>query len=383
MSRPSVLMVCYQYAPAADGGAERQAQRLAEALASRGTTVGVVTRRVRGAPSRERMAGVDLHRIWAVSRKGWVSLTFLPSLALFLLLHGRRYDIWHVHQAYYHYLVAVVVARLLGRRCVVKAAASGPFGDIARLRVSKFGGLVMRAMPSADAVVSLNRELSAELEQAGVARARTRVIRNGVDLAAFKPATAAERATARRSLGLPADAVAVAFVGRVAEEKGVDVLLEAWRRVEHADLVGQGRLLLAGDGERAPKFRELARSGLQRAVFLGRVADVRSLLGAVDIMVLPSRSEGLSNAVLEAMAMAVPILATRIGGLEEQVEDGVTGVLVPPGDADALARALQRLMGDAALQRRMGERGRAAVEQSFAFAGTVDAYQQLYQELIA
>jgi glycosyltransferase involved in cell wall biosynthesis len=374
-------MVCYQYAPAADGGAERQAQRLAEALVSRGHAVGVVTTRCAGAPTREQLAGVDVYRIWTVSRKGLVSLTFLPALVLFLLSRGRRFDVWHVHQAYYHYLIARWIARLLGKRCIVKAAASGPFGDLARLRTSKLGGIVLRAIPSADAVVSLNRELSRELQQAGVARAR--VIRNGVDLSAFTPASGEERGAARRALGLASDATVVAFVGRLTHAKGVDTLLDAWRRVEAADAPGRCWLFLAGDGDEGATYRQRATAELRRATFLGRVKDIRPVLRATDILVLPSRSEGLSNAVLEAMAMGVPVLATHIGGLDEQVVDGVTGVLVAPGDAQALADGLGRLLGDAALQRRLGRQGRATAEQDFAFSRTVDAYEQLYQELIA
>jgi glycosyltransferase involved in cell wall biosynthesis len=376
-------MICYQYAPAADGGAERQAQRLAEALASGGYAVGVVTTRLPGTPRRQQLAGVEVHRVWTVWRRGWVSLTFLPSLVIFLVLHGRRFDVWHVHQAYYHYLVALLLARVLGKRCVVKAAASGPFGDIARLRASKLGGVVLRAIPSADAVVSLNRELSSELEHAGVDGARARVIRNGVDLHAFTPPTSRERQEARTSLGLTIDAVVVAFVGRLTHEKGVHVLLDAWGIVEEADSTGRCRLLLAGDGEEAAVFQRRATSELHRVTFLGRLLDVRSLLRAADILVLPSLSEGLSNAVLEAMAMAIPVVATRIGGLEEQVADGVTGVLVAPGNAGALADGLDALIRDAHLQRAMGERGRASVEQRFSFASTLDAYQQLYQDLIA
>lgn len=376
-------MVCYQYAPAADGGAERQAQRLAEALAAQGYVVGVVTARARGVAKRERLGGVEVHRVWSAWKKGWVSLTFLPSLFVFLLLHGRRYDIWHVHQAYYHYVVAVWVARLWGKRCVVKTAASGPYGDIARLRRSRFGSVVLRALPRADAVVSLNREMSRELEQAGVATARARVIRNGVDIVAFAPPTPNERDEARRSFALPNDAIAIVFVGRLTHEKGVDVLFDAWRVVEESDAVGRCRLLLAGDGAEAVVFRKRAATELRRASLLGRLADVRSLLRAADVVVLPSRSEGLSNAVLEAMAMGMPIVATRIGGLDEQVEDGVTGVLVPSGDARRLADGLLRLINDPDLQRRMGARGRVMVEQGFSFSSTVLSYQQLYHDLIA
>lgn len=382
MSRPSVLMVCYHYAPAADGGAERQAQRLAEALVAQGHTVGVVTTRAPGVARRERLGGVEVHRVWTVWRRGWVSLTFLPALALFLLLRGRRYDVWHVHQAYYHFLVAICVARLLGKRCVVvKAAASGPHGDVARLRASTLGGAVLRLLPRANAVVSLNRELSAELEGVGVAAGRARVIRNGVDLGAFVPPTAAERETARGALGLGRDAVAVVFVGRLSASKGVHLLLDAWRLVEAADAMGRWHLLLAGDGEEAAALQSRVASEVMRVRLLGRLPDVRGLLRAADVLVLPSQSEGLSNAVLEAMAMVVPIVGTQIGGLEEQVDDGVTGVLVR-ADADSLAAGLLRLVQDPDLRRRMGAAGRSAVERGFALTHTVGAYQQLYQELM-
>lgn len=376
-------MICYQYAPAADGGAERQAQQLAEALASRGHVVGVATTRVPGAPAREMLGGVDVHRIWSASRLGWVSLTFIPSLVLFLLSHGRRFDVWHVHQAYYPYLVAVCLARVLGKRCVVKAAASGPFGDVARLRRSRLGAVVLRAIPAADAVVSLNRELSGELAQIGVSSARARVISNGVDLRAFAPPAAVERAEARRLLGMASDAVTVAFVGRLAHEKGIDVLLDAWRAVEQADQTAQSWLLLAGEGRLGAAYRQRAASELRRVSFLGRLPDVRVLLRAADVVVLPSRSEGLSNAVLEAMAMAVPIVATRIGGLDEQVEDGITGILVPSGSPASLAEALLQLIRDSDQRRRMGARGRASVEQKFPLSSTIDAYQRLYEDLRA
>jgi glycosyltransferase involved in cell wall biosynthesis len=374
-------MICYQYAPAADGGAERQAQRLAEELSTRGHDVGVVTTRAPGVTRRERLGGVDVNRVWSVWKRGWVSLTFLPSLAFFLLLRGRRYDVWHVHQVFYHYFVAVCVARLVGRQCLVKAAASGPHGDIARLRTSPLGGLVMRALPLADAVVSLNRELSVELERAGVANGRARLIRNGVDLRAFAPPTAAQREAARQALSLESGAVAVVFVGRLSAAKGVHALLDAWRLVESRDEPVRAQLFLAGDGEEAAAVRARLSSEVLRARMLGRLPDVRGLLRAADVLVLPSESEGLSNAVLEAMAMAVPIVATRIGGLDEQVEDGVTGTLVPAGDAESLARALLSLIHDEDRRRALGTRGREVVERRFGFADTVDAYERLYEDV--
>src|SRR2546430_2369965 len=144
------------------GKALRQAQRLAEELAARGHRVGVVTPRPPGLRAQVIEGGVEVHRLWAAS-KPRVSLTFLPNLARFLLTHGRAFQIWHAHQAYYHAGVALSVAPLLGRRCVVKAAASGPYGDMARLRRGCMGNWMIKRLRGADAVISLNADLGREL----------------------------------------------------------------------------------------------------------------------------------------------------------------------------------------------------------------------------
>src|SRR5205809_5582065 len=119
-SKPSVLMVTYQYTPAADGGAARQAQAVAEELAARGRNVGVVTARFPGSPRYERIAGVDVHRVWSIPRPRYFSGTFIPSLARFLAFSGRHYDIWHAHQAFYNAGVAVALGAFMGRLSVVK-----------------------------------------------------------------------------------------------------------------------------------------------------------------------------------------------------------------------------------------------------------------------
>src|SRR5256885_13926254 len=156
-------MVTYEYAPVAHGGAARQAQRLAEGLVVRGRRVGVVTARYPRSSRFERISGVDVHRVWAIPKPGLYSVTFVPSLARFLLLHGRRYDVWHVHQAFYNAGVALRAARMVGTRCVVKDASSGPYGDLARLHRVWFGSWVRSELRRADTVISLNSEMTEEL----------------------------------------------------------------------------------------------------------------------------------------------------------------------------------------------------------------------------
>ena len=374
-------MVSYQYAPMVDGGAERQAQRLAESLANRGRRVGVVTARYPGLPSSERLAGVDVHRVWAVPKAGRFSATFLPSLARFLLLHGRRYDIWHVHQAFYSAGVALSIARVLGRKCIVKAAASGPYGDLARLRRIRMGSWVRRALPQADAVISLNEELTQELLTARIDPGRIRCIPNGVDCARFRPPSAEQRREARSTLGILPQQSLVLFAGRLAEDKGVGYLLDAWRTIEQSSDGDSSTLVLAGAELHQGEFRNRGERELRRARFVGKVPDVRPLLHAADVLVLPSLTEGLSNIALEAMASGLPVVGTAIGGLKEQITNGITGLLIPPRDADALVRAVTTLLRDAALRSEIGAAARVSVERRYSLASVVDAYEELYDHL--
>ena len=375
-------MVSYQYAPMVDGGAERQAQQLAEGLASRGRQVGVVTGRYPGLPAFERVGGVDIHRVWAVPRPGFFSATFLPSLARFLSFHGRGYDIWHVHHAFYSAGVALTLAPLLGKRCLVKPVASGPYGDVARLRGIWMGRWVTRTLRRANAVVSLNSELTAELVAVGIDFARIHVIGNGVNCRKFSPPTVEERRRARARLGIPPDGALVVFAGRLAEAKGIDFLLDAWRSIEQNVGTEQWTLVVAGSGLPGNNYRERGERALRRAMFVGKVPDVRPLLHAADVLVVPSLSEGLSNIVLEAMATGVPVVGTAIGGLREQVEDRITGLLVAPRDPDALVEALTTLLREPDLRVKMGKAARMRVQQRYGLDLIVDAYEDLYGRLV-
>lgn len=161
------------------------------------------------------------------------------------------------------------------------------------------------------------------------------------------------------------------FVGRLAAVKGLPVLIEAASRLmaDRPDL----RLTLIGDGpDRAALEARVAGAGLaDRIVFAGYqgAAEVADALSRTDVFVLPSFAEGVPVVLMEALASEVPVVATRIAGIGELVEDGISGLVVPPGDADALAEAIARLADDAALRTRMGRAGRAKVEAEYATKG--------------
>jgi glycosyltransferase involved in cell wall biosynthesis len=206
------------------------------------------------------------------------------------------------------------------------------------------------------------------------------VIWSAVDPEALRPS--APREVLRAQLGEAPETPCLLVAANLVQRKGVDVLLAAV-----AALAPRSRcaLWVAGDGpERAALEAASARLGIaERVRFLGRRSDVPDLLEACDVFVLPSRQEGLGVAALEAMARGRPVVASAIGGLGEIVIPEQTGLLVPPGDAAVLAAALERLLADPALARRLGSAGAARVAEHFLAEQMVSAYEALYREILA
>jgi glycosyltransferase involved in cell wall biosynthesis len=207
-------------------------------------------------------------------------------------------------------------------------------------------------------------EREAGLAAGTCARSRTVVIPNAVDVAASPRFRSEERARPR-----------ILAVGRLKPPKDFQTLVEALAALPH----GSFDALIVGDGpDRArleEQIRELWLTG--RVRLAGQRRDVPELLAGADVFVLPSRSEGHPVSVLEAMAAGVPVVASRVGGIPEQVEDGVTGLLVEPGDPEALAAALGRLAADPALRRRLGVAGRRRAEKAF----DLDAFRRAHLEV--
>jgi glycosyltransferase involved in cell wall biosynthesis len=215
----------------------------------------------------------------------------------------------------------------------------------------------------------------------GVPEKKLRVIYNAVDLAAYQDLPS--RGEIRARLGLSGRVVLTA--ARLAPWKGVDRLiaaLPAWR-----EAVPEANLVVVGDGPERASLERLAReTGVAGAVrFVGQVPHERMplYLRAAEVFVLYSGYEGLPHVVLEAMAAGIPVVVSHKGGLPEVVEDGVTGLLVKWGDETALTEAVRRVLGDAALARRLGEAGRARVERDFGWARLVERTTALLAEVVA
>ena len=229
-------------------------------------------------------------------------------------------------------------------------------------------------------VVCVSTDLVDECRAAGVPEDRLLLLDNGIDATEY--ARRRSVAEAKAALGFPVGSQLIGAVGRLSGEKAFDVLI----RVVHA-LSTRGRavrLVIVGEGGDRPALERLiAELGLaDRVTLAGWQADVRGYFEAMDVFALSSLREGLPNVVLEAMALEVPVVATRVNGVPRLVQDGVNGLLVEAGDPATLAAALDRLLGDPPLQARFRVAGRETVEGRFSFAGRMRKLAKMYDELL-
>jgi L-malate glycosyltransferase len=295
-------------------------------------------------------------------------------------LRRRRIHIMHSYN-FYPNVFAIPAARL-ARTPVVLASIrdTGAYLTPRQCRVQRLTcRLADHILVNAEAV---RQWLTAE----GYDPARISVIRNGLDLSRFTPA--GDAASLRRELGLPAGAPLVAMLSRLSRMKGVEDFLDAAATV--AERFRDAHFLVIGDtiDHDGPRYRReledrAARLGLQkRVIFTGFRLDVPRLLSAVTVSVLPSLSEGLSNTILESMAAGAPVVATRVGGSPEALEDGVDGLLVPPRDSAALSRAIGWVLDHPEAACEMGCRARARVAEEFSLQRMIRETECLYARLL-
>lgn len=235
--------------------------------------------------------------------------------------------------------------------------------------------LQRRAFRRFDAVVAVSRALADTLVTGGTPGDRVHVILN----AWSGEAPLADRAVARRELGMPADGFGIGWVGRLSHEKGADVLLDALARLSDLPC----RVCFVGDGvEREPLERHAARLGVaHRTAWRGLVPGAGRLLRAFDVFVQSSRAEGMPMALFEAMAAEVPIVATAVGGVPD-VLSADEAILVPPNDPAALAAGIRHVVADPAGAAARAGAARARLERDFAPARWLERYAALYRRLV-
>jgi glycosyltransferase involved in cell wall biosynthesis len=335
------------------GGVHRVTEVLARGLQARGHEVVVFVRpgsmlqeRMRGvAPFEPILLGMDLSPrvLWRAARS---LRRHRPHVLLALMTKDVR--------------LSVPAARLLGIPAIVRHANDQPLpaGPRGRLLYGGAAAHVTNARATRRTILA---------SAPWLAPGRVEVIHNGIDPAPFEGA-------APVALELPPGAVAFGYVGSFEPRKGLRTLAQAWLAV--AESLPAAHLLLAGKGSEEGVLREML-AGAPRVRWLGYRRDVPNVMAALDVLVLPSFVEGAPNVVQEAMAAGVAVIATAVSGTPELVSDGEHGLLVPPGDAAALAAALARLARDAGLRARLSAAAHARIRAEFTLERMLDRYEAL------
>jgi glycosyltransferase involved in cell wall biosynthesis len=296
------------------------------------------------------------------------------------MMRERRPAIVHTHTS-----KAGFVGRLAARLTGVPAIIHQPHGHIfygyyAAGRTAAYVGLERLAARWTDRIVTLTERGTEEHLTRNIGqRAQYRTVPSGVPTAALR-ATAPSRSVARARLGLPPEAFVVAGLGRLVPVKGFDLLVSALAPLAVA--VPSARLVLIGDGPERQELESAAcASGVGgRVRITGVTPDIVGWLAAADVLAAPSRNEGMGRAIVEAMALGLPVVGAEVGGIPAVIADGETGWLVPPDDAVALAAALVELARDEALRTKLGT---AAIARAEAFSTDVAhaAMRAIYDEL--
>jgi len=262
---------------------------------------------------------------------------------------------------------------------VLRPEGPGETGDVAWQRRALAGSYIRRRCRTADAFVAISERIRNELVEAGYPPERIYLIPNGVELPQRCAGDGPERSEVRAEYGLGPDRPLVLFLGRLSPEKGLEVLLDAWTRVKRD--VPAAALLIVGSGPAAKRLKRRA-AELSDVLFAGQRPDPERFLLAADLFVLPSLEEGLSIALLEAMAYGLPVVATDIAGNREVIEPGRHGLLVRPGRPEALAEAIAVQLKARTIAAGMARAARERVAAEYSIERMAERHVLLFETLI-
>jgi glycosyltransferase involved in cell wall biosynthesis len=386
-----ILMVISQFHPII-GGTENQAKILAQKLVEKGMDVDIITGWWKfGTPRKEVIERVKVFRNFSCWQMFGIKgirtlgvLIYMMSLGIYLIRHGNKYDMIHVHQVLYPAFVSVFIGKKFLRKSVlVKNACSGLTNEINQLKNLPLGDQQLRYLvKNMDLLVVLSVEAEKEFKAMGYPGAKIVCVPNGVAISSASKNTYGE-------------VVRVLTIARLDRQKGIDILIRAW--IKAAQMKSVPKLIILGDGPQAIELKNLVKSlGITHSIeFKGIVRNVEEYLRDADLFILPSRAEGLSNALLEAMSYGIPCIATNVGGNPEvlgmnenrTIPPGEyvlakNGVLVNPDDVNGLSQAIPYLVRNGRLREMLGKRGRHFVQKHYSIDSIADRYIQLYQEAL-
>jgi len=389
-------MVTARFYPEYGGGA-MQTLNLCRKLPKDEISSFVVTRDYSSPPSlfktkEESVFDIKVHRLsTAFKRQSLSKLYFILRLLVFLLFHRRSCHIVHIHGIRHYAFPVIIACKILGKKTLAKMTAFG-VDDFQKLKQKRFGRQRLRILSLIERVIATSGELSNSFRVSAMPSHKLVEIPNGVDTDTFKPLELAEKSKLRDKLGIARESIVVTFVGGVIKRKGVDLLINAWKKVVQA--VPNAVLLIIGPKSKDESkgihgyvtdniIESIKKQKLDETVeFTGYVPNVSEYLQVSDIFVLPSSREGLPNALIEAMACGVAPVATRLDCISDLIEHGKNGFLFELGDRLQLSQRLISLAKNPDLRDVFGKESRRIILQKFSFDRIAVSYVSLYRELL-
>ena len=369
----NIGIVCY----ASVGGSGVVASELAQCLAERGHKTHVISSdtpfRLRGPES-----GIRFHRVETPGYPLFREPQYALSLATKIVQVSRRHhlDVVHAHYAVPHAAAAYLARQIMSAHAtdrVPKIMTTLHGTDITLVGSDpSYSETVAFCIDQSDGVTAVSESLREDTcEALGISR-EIQVIPNFLDVSRFRPLHLPRPDRSRKRL---------VHVSNFRPVKRISALIEIFRRVRQQV---SATLVLVGDGPELPAAKaQLAAAGLEGDVeYSGEVLDVVGLFATADLFLLPSATESFGLAALEAMACEVPVVASRVGGLPEVIDDGINGFLHEPDDLDAMVASAVRLLTDDELHRRVAVAGRAAAVERFSADRVVPQYEAAYEELL-
>ena len=312
---------------------------------------------------------------------------FKDTLALIDLtafLRKNPYHIVHTHNSKAGFL-GRLAAKLVGVPVIVHTVHGFAFHDQEPLwRQMLFRNLERLASRWSDRMIFISQPLiDWALKDHIVGEDKITKIYSGIQLDKFHPVKSEEKDQIRSKWSIKKEEAVVGIVSKLWEGKGHTVLIEAFKLLK--EKIKDAKLVIVGEGYLYDElFRRVGNNGLRDSVlFTGFQMDVSEIIATFDVAVLPSFFEGMGRVILEAMAMEKPIVASRVGGIPDLIDQGINGLLVRPGDARELADALERVLSDNGLAKRLGREGRKRIKDQFSADVMVRSIEKLYRELLA
>lgn len=385
----SIIVVTERFFPLT-GGSETQSLQLAESFSARGIKVLVATKRWRQDLPQKEVINQQFEVIRLGSSGGGRISDYLSglSLAIFLIKKRNFADIILVNGGLANIFgsTAIVLCKLMKKKIVGRVATPGElfFSGSAALASKKVVHPLIKLRlffaRMANHYIAQTEQIKRELLLFGVSESQIRVIPDGVDEKIFIPANKEEKDSLRERLNLPKQKLVVTYCGRLVRRKGLVFLLKAWKKFSSTKK--EALLMLIGSGRNQPdsveeKLRKMAEGDEDKILFLGEKdkEQMPSYLRASDVFVYPSiLSEGVAFSVIEAMSCGLPVVSSNVGGINEVIRNGKSGILVEKENSESLGQAINRLAEDINLRDKLGKEARIEIEKKYSLSQIMRTY---------